>query len=83
MGGKRRVGGVNLKEQWDKGRKEAERLLQNFYGHPFNFETKFRSSNCDLLRPTGSYVGVSATTDDACSEEERGTPLHPQSVLES
>ena len=39
--GKVRVGDVNLKEQWDKGRKAAERRLQDFYGHPFNFETKF------------------------------------------
>ena len=62
---------MNLKEQWDKGRKEAERLLQNFYGHPFNFETKFQNSNYDLLKPLGSYVGVSATADDAHSEEER------------
>ena len=83
MGGKSTVGDVNLKEQWDKRRKEAERLLQNFYGHPFNFETKFQNSNYDLLKPMGSYVGVSATADDACSEEERGTPVCPPSVLES
>src|SRR5882762_2180392 len=80
--GKVKVGDVNLKEQWTREEKE-QRLLQKFYGHPFNFETKFQNSNCDLLRPTGSYVGVSATTDDAHSEEERETPLHPQSVLES
>jgi len=71
--GKVRVGDVNLKKEWDKGRKEAERLLQNFYGHPFNFETKFQNSNYDLLKPMRSYVGVSATADDAHSEEERGT----------
>ena len=33
--GKVCVGDVNLEEQWTKGRKEAERLLSNVYGHVF------------------------------------------------
>lgn len=81
--GKVHVGDVDLKKQWDKGRKAAEKYLQDFYGHPFNFETKFQNYNYDLLRPTGSYVGVSATADDAHAEEEREILLCPQSVSES
>src|SRR5258705_698722 len=81
--GKVCIGDVNLEEQWTKGRKEAERLLSNFYGHLFNFEDEFLTPRHDLLRPKGIYAGVQATNDNAWSEEERETPLHPQSVPES
>ena len=81
--GKACVGDVNLKEQWDKGRKKAEKILQDFYKHEFNFEQEFSNPQYDLLRPRGSYVGVQATPDDARSERERTTPLQRvETVLE-
>jgi len=49
----------------------------------FNSEDGFLTPQHDLLRPKGIYVGVQATNNDAWSEEERETPLHPQSVPES
>jgi hypothetical protein len=80
--GKVCVGDVNLKENWDKGRKKAENILQKFYRYKFNFEQEFSSPQYDLLRPTGSYVGVRETLDDARSEKERTTPLsRPETVL--
>ena len=81
--GKVCVGDVNLEEQLTKGRKEAERRLCNYYGHIFNFEDEFPTTQHDPLRPKGIYVGVQVTNDDARSEEERETPLHPLSVPES
>jgi hypothetical protein len=81
--GKVWVGDVNLREQWDKGRKKAEKILQDFYKHEFNFEQEFSNPQYDLLRPRGSYVGVQATPDDARSEQERTTPLQRvETVLE-
>jgi hypothetical protein len=56
--GKVCVGDVNFKEQCDKGRKAAEKILKNFYKQEFNFEQKFSSPQFDLLRPKGTYVGV-------------------------
>ena len=73
--GKVCVGDVNLKEQWDKGRKKAEKILQDFYKHEFNFEQEFSNSQYDLLRPRGSHVGVQAMPDDAHSEQEHTTSL--------
>jgi hypothetical protein len=73
--GKVCVSDGNLKEQWDKGRKKAEKILQNFYKHKFNFEEEFSNLQYDLLRPRGNYVGVKATLDDARSEQEHTTPL--------
>ena len=69
------VGDVNLREEWNKGRKRAEKILQNFYKHEFNFEQQFSSPQHDLLRPTGNYIGVKATPDDARSGEESASPL--------
>jgi hypothetical protein len=82
--GKVCVGDVNLKDQWNKGQKEAEKILQKFYGHEFDFKKQFSSTQYDLLRPRGNYVGVQATSDDARSEEERTTPLpRPEAISES
>jgi hypothetical protein len=73
--GKVCVGDVNLKEQWDKGRKKAEEILQKFYKHEFNFTKEFSNSQYNLLWPKGSYVGVQATPDHARSEQEHTTLL--------
>ena len=82
--GKVCVGDVNLKEQWDKGRKAAEKILKNFYKQEFKFEQEFSSPQFDLLRPKGTYVGVQATPDDARSEQESTTPLpRPETVSEA
>jgi hypothetical protein len=82
--GKVCVGDVNLNEQWDKGRKKAEKILRNLYNHEFSFQREFSNPQHDILRPRGSYVGVQVTPNDAQSEQEHITPLQRcETVLES
>jgi hypothetical protein len=82
--GKVCVGDVNLKDQWNKGQKEAEKILRKFYEHEFDFKKQFSSTQYDILMPRGNYVSVQATSDDARSEEERTTPLpRPKAISES
>ena len=69
------VGNVNLSVEWLKGQETAQKLLQSFFGDDINFTQIFSASNCDLLRPLGVYIGISATDDDKRSEEENSTPL--------
>ena len=48
----------------------------NFFGRAgIDFASLFSKSGCDLLRPLGEYVGVTATADDARFEEEDSVPL--------
>lgn len=82
--GKVCVGDVNLKQQWDKGRKKVESILQKFYRHKFNFEKEFSKPQYDLIRPKGSYVGVQATPDDAWSDKKCTISLQrPETISES
>lgn len=70
--GSARVGDVVLQIEWDEARKIATNLLQSYLGPDaiVDFEEVFSKLNHDLLRPTGDYVGVRMTADDARSEEE-------------
>ena len=79
------VGDVDLNIEWKQGQADAEQILQNFFGRAgIDFTGLFSKSGCDLLRPLGEYVGVTATADDAQSEEEDSVPLFiPEEVSES
>jgi hypothetical protein len=72
--GKVKVGNVNLEEVWKKGQRAAEKIFEDYYGTKIDFEKCFAESDCDLLRPSGEYVGVSYDPKDARSEQENPEP---------
>ena len=66
---------MNLNAEWKQGQLNAEKILQMFFAnHVVNFASVFSKPGYDLLRPLGKYVGVTATPDDAQSEEEIFVP---------
>jgi hypothetical protein len=80
------VGNVDLQVEWKQGQDTAEKMLQSFFGQDeFDFAKMFLASNCDLLWPLGTYMGISVSDDDKWSEEENLEPLFPsnENVLDS
>jgi hypothetical protein len=51
-------------------------ILRKDFGTVFppDLVHEFKKANHDILRPTGDYVGIKATPDDARSEEEPNAP---------
>lgn len=59
------VNKVSLQWCWEEGRKHACSLISSLYPREsvINFATVFHSTDCDLLRPSGKYVGFSNEAD--------------------
>ncbi|PIL27027.1 hypothetical protein GSI_10166 [Ganoderma sinense ZZ0214-1] len=73
-----RVRDVNLGVEWAQGSRDANHLLEQYYGPTarFDFDTVFRKAGHDLLRPDGTYIGSEYQPDDARTEEpEVGSAL--------
>ncbi|KAK7026492.1 hypothetical protein VNI00_015572 [Paramarasmius palmivorus] len=65
-----RVGNVNLQQEWDAGRVEAEQQLAKWLDIDINFNDIFDVPGTDMLRPAGAWVGVRGCTDDLRSERK-------------
>ena len=71
------VGNVNIQKEWNSGREKVLVIMGEYLGAEYapDLIWHFSQPNRDILRPTGDYVGVAATADDARSEEEAPTPI--------
>ncbi|KAI0043508.1 hypothetical protein FA95DRAFT_1681862, partial [Auriscalpium vulgare] len=64
-----RVGDVAVEAEWLRGAEDANAVLVDYFGPSarVDFAVRFQG-NCDLLRPSGHYVGVSQARDDDRTE---------------
>ncbi|GBE89048.1 hypothetical protein SCP_1500500 [Sparassis crispa] len=65
-----KVGHAEVASEWRKGRVEANNILREYFGPEacVDFDALFGREGYDLLRPSGSYVGVKYDPDDARTE---------------
>ncbi|KAK7020913.1 hypothetical protein R3P38DRAFT_3548264 [Favolaschia claudopus] len=66
------VGHVNIPQEWELGRKDADAVLAKYFNGDIavDWEELFIDSAWDHLRPLGEYVGTSFSPTDARSEME-------------
>ncbi|EKM80850.1 hypothetical protein AGABI1DRAFT_126893 [Agaricus bisporus var. burnettii JB137-S8] len=90
------VGSVDLTAVWNKGRDTAVGLLESLFGidkvkTTFNFESIFSRPDQDILRPSGTYIGVRSSKHEpqlagvelAPSLTQKKPPLPNQTNLSS
>ncbi|KAH9922494.1 uncharacterized protein B0H18DRAFT_1212572 [Fomitopsis serialis] len=81
-----RVGQVDVASEWARGRVNAQKLITQYLGIDAaeSFNTMYTQTDCDLLRPGGTYVGVKYDPDDDRTDaDESAVPSSDNNNTES
>ncbi|KAL1688639.1 hypothetical protein GGG16DRAFT_12755, partial [Schizophyllum commune] len=79
------VGSVDVQREWEEGAREANRVLEEYFGsgQAFDFATHFDVPGRDFLRPTGEYAAFSGADSEDFIDEESDALSRPSADEEA